>query len=742
MKKYLVGFYFSLPVQLFLLHFRRYQVFLVFWYILFATVDGNFMETFGAYALYLAPEYLGSVSPISTSIVGFSIATFIMSWNITTFILHSKHIRFLATTAQPFLKYCINNSIIPLSFLVFYFFKVVQYDRLRELMGTKAIFLNVGGFTCGFVLALLIAFLYFFGADKTIYHRMAAIITTANKQYAEALKAHPLPVEKRDREIRVDWFLSARLGLRKPRDVRHYAPDFLDVIFKRHHFAAVIAIFISFIFLITIGFFSDNPIFQVPAAASITVFFAILIAVAGAFTLFCHSWSLPILVVLYLCINWMYEHDVIDLRNKAYGLTYNQKEGRPEYSRETIVAMASQENMDSDKHAFLQRLNNWKARQHSDKPVMFLINVSGGGSRSAYFTMNALQRLDSISQGRLMPQTVLMTGASGGMLGAAYFRELYWLRQKGMPISLQNEAFRNDIAKDLLNPLFSSFISRDIIGPAKKFELNNKSYVKDRGYAFERELQSNTHDLLNKKLGDYTAAEDSAVIPTMLFSSTISRDGRKMLMASRPMRFLMRASREDRRILPDTDPDAIDFASMFAGQDAMQLQVTSALRMNATFPYVLPNVWLPTNPVIDVMDAGLRDNFGQETSLRFVDVFRDWIRANTSRVVLIEIRDRPLGEWDKPGDNSMISFLTKPFLLLQNNWFKLQDYYQSDQLSYLSNSMGPQFYRLCFQYVAGEHDSYASLSFHLNASEKKGIATALDNNGNKQAFQLLKQLLE
>ena len=61
--------------------------------------------------------------------------------------------------------------------------------------------------------------------------------------------------------------------------------------------------------------------------------------------------------------------------------------------------------------------------------------------------------------------------------------------------------------------------------------------------------------------------------------------------------------------------------------------------MNATFPYVLPTVWLPTNPVIDVMDAGLRDNYGQESALRFIAVFKDWLQANTSKVVLIQKRD-------------------------------------------------------------------------------------------------------
>src|SRR3954470_4874445 len=81
MKQYLVGFFYSLPVQLLLLHFRRYHVLLIFWYILFATVSGYFLEPYGANSLYLAPEYLTQVSALSTMIVGFAIGVFIMSWN-------------------------------------------------------------------------------------------------------------------------------------------------------------------------------------------------------------------------------------------------------------------------------------------------------------------------------------------------------------------------------------------------------------------------------------------------------------------------------------------------------------------------------------------------------------------------------------------------------------------------------------------------------------------------------------
>jgi hypothetical protein len=698
------------------------------------------MLTYGANSLFLAPEYFGGVTALSTAIVGFAIGIFIMSWNITTFILHNRNVRFLATTAQPFLKYCINNAILPLAFLTVYLIRAVNYARFQELFHGTEIVLLVSGFVGGIILSIAISFIYFFGADRTIYYNMSAVIKSANSRYAEIIQTTVLPEEKK--EFRVDWFLSAKFQLRKPRDVRHYSEDFLDAVFQRHHFSAVIAIVIAFVFLVLIGYISDARLFQIPAAASITIFFAILVAVSGALSIFLHSWAIPLLVILYACINFLYQQEVIDPRNKAYGLNYLNKNERPAYNRETIVQMASDSNMAADKKVFLAMLNRWKARQHADKPVLYIINTSGGGTRSATFTMNALQRLDSLFNGRLMQQTFLINGASGGMLGAAYFRELYYEKTLGSRINLQDKKYAADISKDLLNPLFSSFVTRDMIGPVQKFNVNGYQYAKDRGYAFEQKLDENTNGLLSKPLSQYTEPEAKAIIPTMLFNSVISRDGRKMIIASHPARFMMRSGFDSTHITP-VDPDAIDFNSFFVKQGAMNISILSALRMNATFPYVLPNVWLPTNPIIDVMDAGLRDNYGQEGALRFVEVFKDWLKENTSKVVLLQIRDRSLSDWDKANEgNSLISLLTIPFLTLQNNWYRLQDYAQHDQLEYMFEAYGPQFHRICLQYVPSKNDAPAGLSFHLTAAEKRDIALALDNDMNKEQFNKLKQIMK
>ncbi|RYF81773.1 MAG: hypothetical protein EON98_11960, partial [Chitinophagaceae bacterium] len=137
--EYLRGTFYSLPVQLLFLHFRKYQVLLIFWIVLFATVGGAFMKSFGAEALFLAPEYMGNVNALGAAIVGIAIGIFIMCWNVTTFILFSRHFSFLAATQYPFLKYCVNNSVIPLTFLVFYLLKAYQYAHYKELIANVEI---------------------------------------------------------------------------------------------------------------------------------------------------------------------------------------------------------------------------------------------------------------------------------------------------------------------------------------------------------------------------------------------------------------------------------------------------------------------------------------------------------------------------------------------------------------------------------------------------------------------------
>ena len=104
------------------------------------------------------------------------------------------------------------------------------------------------------------------------------------------------------RLIKVKWYLNTPFSVKNVRDVSHYSREFIESIFSRHHFSAILSIFIAFIFLVVVGFFMDNPFFQLPAAASIMIFFAILISVSGAFSYFLQSWSIPFLIASFFYV--------------------------------------------------------------------------------------------------------------------------------------------------------------------------------------------------------------------------------------------------------------------------------------------------------------------------------------------------------------------------------------------------------------------------------------------------------
>lgn len=738
MKQTLKDIYYSFPIQLFILHFRKFQALLIFWFILGSTINSGFLKSYGADALFFSPEYLGIVNALGAAIVGIAMGVFMMSWNITTFILHSKRIRFLATTAKPFLKYCINNAILPLLFIGFYFYKLFLFNREKELMSNSEILLITGGILTGFILVLAISFIYFFGAEKTIQRTIAPIIDTAkhyNYDYQNRQDGYRNP------GLKVSYFLGKWFRFRKIRNVSHYNKEFLDMVFKRHHFSSIISIALAFVFLIVFGFYLDRPVFQVPAAASILIFFAVMTAVIGAVSYFLQSWSVPVLIIFILLVDVMYKNEIIDTRSKAYGLNYINKSERPEYNKKALQDLCTPARIAADKANMLTILENWKKNQPAEKPVMVFINLSGGGLRSGTFVMNTLQKLDSAVQGKLMPQTMLISGASGGMLAATYYRELYRKQLKDKSINLSNEVYSDNIAKDLLNPIFSSLVSRDIFSPAQKIAVGDFKYVKDRGYAFEQKLDNNSGNILNTQLRDYTADEKAAKIPLTIFNSTITRDGRRMMISTQPVSFMMKPLIYEDDITASAD--AVDFTALFAKQDPLNIRLLTALRMNATFPYILPNVWLPSKPIIDVMDAGLRDNFGQETTLRFIENFREWLKENTSKVVILQMRDRMPDNWQQPYETgSVTDFLVKPGTMLQHNWYKLQDFSETDQYSYIKTDFGASLERILFVYVPQTEEKGAALNFHLTAREKKDVKESFYNEYNQTALRRTIELLK
>ena len=132
--KPITRFYYFFPFQLLLLHFKRNHVLLFFWILLSLYVTGILGDSFGVDSLFLAPTYLGEISYLSFLIMGFSFGGFIMSFHIYSYILFAQEFKFLATLSRPFLKFCINNMIVPLLFIILFVFKAQSFLHNEELI--------------------------------------------------------------------------------------------------------------------------------------------------------------------------------------------------------------------------------------------------------------------------------------------------------------------------------------------------------------------------------------------------------------------------------------------------------------------------------------------------------------------------------------------------------------------------------------------------------------------------------
>lgn len=731
-----------LPVQLFLLHFRKYQMILIFWIMLFAVVSGNFATHFGAISLFLSPEYLGEISVLSFSLLGGATAIFAMSWHITTFIIHSKRVPFLGATRHSFLKYCINNSIIPLSFLITYGIAAAHYLMVNEGARTGTIIFFLCGFYIGYIFVLFLSFLYFFRADRNILK--VVLSTIANPSVIREL----IPYDSLDTEfelVRAESYLTRIFKIEKIKTPYEYNKRFLNTVLRRHHRNAIFAIFFAVILLLILGIFMDEPVLRIPAGAGFLILFSIMLAAVGAFKYFLRSWE----IIGWLCIfgiaGFMAKHRVFDLRSIAYGMKYDSKVV-PVYDYDNLKHIFTDSAYVQDKRKEIARLELWKQTRETDsttsgKPPLVIITVSGGGSRAAYWTFRCLQYADSITHGSLFRHNVFTCGASGGMIGAAYWRSVQTQHALGKLRAPYDPYYQDLVGKDLLNAVIFSLACVDLVSPFNKITVAGRRYSKDRGYAFDKELATNSDRLLDYRLKDYQAYEDSAITPLLLINGTIVNDGRRLLISPQPISYLTRSAGS----LGQANPiiDAVDYARFFESQDPLNLQVMSALRMSATFPIVLPVVKMPSAPEMDIMDAGLRDNFGIESSMRYLSTFRDWINENVSEVIFLQIRDtREYEPSEGEEENSMSGMLFDPLFAIQRKWGAFQTYHQSYLDDYVAKDFPPgKFRKITLQYIPENKGKSVALNFHLTGKEKADLMQSVFNADNQKGFaELVKAL--
>jgi hypothetical protein len=326
----------------------------------------------------------------------------------------------------------------------------------------------------------------------------------------------------------------------------------------------------------------------------------------------------------------------------------------------------------------IDALKAWKARcQGSDGssgglPKLVVVCTSGGAIRAAYWTATVLDRLEAevgrkgpSDEGDFHKHVRVITGASGGMVGASYY--VTWLRNLlGDPPApgakaLPGRDWERGIPIFSLGPVARSIALWDPLSTTfRRFE-NHLGFYSDRGRVLEGDWLA-----LRYPASDLRERERQGEIPSLIFSPMTVEDGRRLLISNLDLTTLYEPSRPPKdadpppplssvrrlpansgSVIPSREgPSSLDrvsisgieFFKIFPTAENNILLATAA-RMNASFPYVSPAVDLPSDPPLRVVDAGYYDNYGVDVAAAWIFANRFWIEANTSGVLVVQIRD-------------------------------------------------------------------------------------------------------
>jgi hypothetical protein len=747
---------YSFPVQLLLNNIKRNPVLMLCWVILFTMITGSFGKYLGVPYLFLDPEYLNEVDFPSFFIIGLSTAGFTTAFHITCYINDGHRFSFIGTLSRPFTKFAVNNSIVPLIFLLVYIYEIIRFQVNNEYTTDRALVWNLAGLLTGYAVMTFLFFLYFLFTNKDIFRYVVCQIDEKIKHNVKVTRASAMKKLDiaRKKQIRVDNYFDYDFRFKKVEKNRFYDRGTILQVFDQNHFNLVIIELLIFVLVLILGVFKDYPVFQLPAASSFMILLTIFVMMAGAFSYWFGNWSATSALILFILFNYLVGEDFFIKRYEAFGLDYITQPA--EYSVESLRQLNDSANIRKDHQATFAMLENWKAKfPPGQKPKMVFLCVSGGGKRAALWTFNSLQTADSLTGGKLFDQSILITGASGGLIGASFYRELKLREKNGDAIHPYSIRHREKISYDNLNPMIFSLLANDLFVGFTKFNYAGNLYQKDRGYTFEEQLNQISDGFMDKPITAYDSFERKAVIPMMIFTPTIVNDGRKLYIASRPVSFM----NYELTTFPDYASQKLsgaDFQRMFESQGGKNLRFLSALRMCATFPYITPNTTLPTDPPIFIMDAGISDNFGLTDATRFLYAYKDWIAENTSGVIFLSIRDSPkLGEIPKREGQSIVDAFTQPISSVYNNFEHFQDITSDMLIGYSTSWFGNQIDRIDLEYEADDyvpilqkldslrqHNARASLSWRLTTREKYSIIGNISSKKNQAAIAELKRLLQ
>jgi hypothetical protein len=189
--------------------------------------------------------------------------------------------------------------------------------------------------------------------------------------------------------------------------------------------------------------------------------------------------------------------------------------------------------------------------------------------------------------------------------------------------------------KGALSAVASGLVFRDILPSPFRFG-------PDRGRELERVWESNCAELA-KPLSVLATGEKEGWRPSLTLAPMIVEDGRRLLIGNLDLRALLQNKGPLGGDQRDYSLGGVQLFDQFPAAQS-KLPLSTAVRLQANFPWILPSTELPPfdpgAPRLRVVDAGYYDESGVDLACLWIFQHRNWLKANTNGVLLVQNRDR------------------------------------------------------------------------------------------------------
>jgi len=264
-----------------------------------------------------------------------------------------------------------------------------------------------------------------------------------------------------------------------------------------------------------------------------------------------------------------------------------------------------------------------------------VVCASGGGIHAAAWTAKVLTGLETMFEGEFGRRLRLISAVSGGSVGAMYFVASY---NKGGPT---NAVWVNDCSRaSSLDAVVNGLVALDVPRMALGWLLKP---WRDRGWILEKAWDP--YRRLTYGLSAWRVGVTEGKWPAVLFNTTVVETGEAVAIGTVDLGERVRTKDGHVTKLGIKGPTR-SFYEVYRDEQ-IDLPVTTAVRLSATFPLVTPAASpdnTPRSKRFHFVDGGYYDNYGVAAALQFLEEATLDGGGALKQILLVEIRATPAPE--------------------------------------------------------------------------------------------------